>query len=104
MQKNTLGYFSAPKTMSRLTAHLDLIPRQLGCQLVKERILDSGSKDSNHLGFFRKDSQIRKILDSSPDSNSSNPLGFFRDRHYSFDFLLSGTGSTHSQSDAHSIL
>ena len=36
--------------------------------LVKERILDSDSKDSNHLGFFRKDSRVRvrKISDSNP--------------------------------------
>ena len=47
-------------------------------QLVKDRILDSDSKDSNHLGFFRKDSRVRvqKISDSSldSDSNPSNPL------------------------------
>ena len=46
---------------------------------MKERILDSDSKDSNHLGFFRKDLRVRvrKILDSNPDSDSnpSNPLG-----------------------------
>ena len=47
--------------------------------LVKERILDSDSKDSFHLSFFRKDSwvRVRKIWDSNPysDSNPSNPLG-----------------------------
>ena len=39
-----------------------------GFILVKERILDSDSKDSNHLGFFRKDSQVcvRKISFSNP--------------------------------------